>query len=111
VTLTFNADAPPTLPAGWQRDFVIHTDGWLKDGDLNSATGKTVAPLPFHGMSAYPYPDDETYPDTPAYRAYRRKYNTRTLDQSPFRTKLRAPTPRQNDRPAHRPSESPPHLP
>jgi len=81
VTLTFDADAAPPLPEGWRRDFIIHTDGWLKDGDLNSATGKTVEPLPFHGMSDYPYPPDESYPDTPAHRAYRRTYNTRWNDR------------------------------
>lgn len=89
VTLRFDAKAVPDLPAGWRRDFVIHTDGWLKDGDLNSATGKTVDPLPFHGMSAYPYPETESYPDTPQHRAYREKYNTRRRDQAVYQDELR----------------------
>jgi hypothetical protein len=90
VTLRFDAAAVPSLPEGWRRDFVIHTDGWLKDGDLNSVTGKTVDPLPFHGMSAYPYPATERYPDTPEYRAYREKYNTRRRDQTVYQGELRS---------------------
>ena len=34
-------------------------------------------PLPFHGMSSYPYPSSEHYPDTGETRAYRMTYNTR----------------------------------
>ncbi len=91
ITLRFDATALPPLADGWRRDFVIHTDGWLKDGDLNSATGKTVEPLPFHGMSDYPYPADEHYPDAPAYRRYRASYLTRLRTQDSFRDRLRQP--------------------
>ena len=55
TTIEFNAKNLPELPKGWKRDFLIHSVGWVKDGDLNTATGKTVFPLPFHGMSRYPY--------------------------------------------------------
>ena len=37
----------------------------------------TVEPLPFHGMSGYPYREDEAYPDDAAHREYRAQWNTR----------------------------------
>lgn len=79
VTVSFDADAAPDLPPGWARDFVIYSTGWLKDGDLNTATGQTVAPLPFHGMSQYPYGPDESYPTDPEHQRYLRQYNTRKV--------------------------------
>ncbi len=89
VTLRFDAGRAPALPPGWRRDFIIHTDGWLKDGDLNSASGKTVEPLPFHGMTRYPYGEDQSYPDSPEHRRYRTTYNTRQRGQEAFRSHLR----------------------
>ena len=62
MTIRFDAAELPELPAGWQRDFLFYSDGWEKDSDRNTITGETVEPLPFHGMSAYPYPSHETYP-------------------------------------------------
>jgi len=80
VTLTFDAHAPPPPPArGWTRDFLLYTDAWLKDADRNTAMGGTVAPLPFHGMSRYPYGSDEAYPTDPAHRRYMEAYNTRRV--------------------------------
>jgi hypothetical protein len=77
ITIEFDAGEAPALPAGWTRDFLLYSDSWLKDADLNTATGQSVGPLPFHGMSRYPYGADETYPDTPEHRRYLREYNTR----------------------------------
>jgi hypothetical protein len=77
LTMRFSAGGPPELPAGWARDFIFYANGWVKDGDLNTKFSGTVEPLPFHGMSGYPYPEDEHYPDTPEHRQYRREYNTR----------------------------------
>jgi len=62
VELTFDAGALPPLPEGWVRDWCVTTRGWVKDADMNQAVRETVGPLPFHGMSAYPYPDTEKYP-------------------------------------------------
>ena len=59
VTVEFDAAEAPELPDGWTRTFLIYTDGWIKDGDLNTATGQTVEPLPFHSQSRYPYGPDE----------------------------------------------------
>ncbi len=55
LALRFDAAALPDLPDGWTRDFLIYTEGWLKDADMNTAAGWRVGPLPFHGMSRYPY--------------------------------------------------------
>jgi tetratricopeptide (TPR) repeat protein len=77
LRITFDARALPPVAAGWKRDFLLLVDGWSKDGDPNTAFSQTVEPLPFHGMSQYPYPASERFPDTPAHRAWREKYNTR----------------------------------
>ena len=54
TTLKFDAKKLPELKKGWKRDFLIHSVGWVKDGDINTAFGNSVLPLPFHGMSSYP---------------------------------------------------------
>ncbi len=80
ITVEFEAARLPSLKPGWVRDFILYSDGWDKDGDINTLTSQTVEPLPFHGMSAYPYPESEHYPDDEAHREYRRKYNTRRVE-------------------------------
>jgi len=77
VSLRFNANGLPPLPAGWKRDFLLLVDGWAKDADANTAFSQTVAPLPFHGMSSYPYPAGEKYPEDALHREYVREFNTR----------------------------------
>lgn len=65
------------LPAGWTRDFLLRVEGWAKDSDPNTAYSQTVEPLPFHGMSQYPYAARERYPDDSGHAEYREQYNTR----------------------------------
>lgn len=77
LILRFDGAALPSLPTGWSRDYIFYANGWVKDGDLNTKFSETIEPLPFHGMSSYPYPADEAYPDTPQTRRYRETYNTR----------------------------------
>ncbi|MEE8586357.1 MAG: FG-GAP-like repeat-containing protein [Acidobacteriota bacterium] len=77
LQLLFDAGRLPKLPHGWKRDFLLYADGWAKDGDLNTAFARSVEPLPFHGMSAYPYPAGEAYPSAEKHRRYRKQYNTR----------------------------------
>ncbi|MBK9166072.1 MAG: VCBS repeat-containing protein [Bryobacterales bacterium] len=62
LSLEFPAVDLPPLPSGWTRDFLLFVDGWAKDGDANTVYSQTVEPLPFHGMSRYPYPDTERFP-------------------------------------------------
>jgi tetratricopeptide (TPR) repeat protein len=77
LRISFSATAFPSLHPGWKRDFLLLVDGWSKDGDANTAFSQSVEPLPFHGMSQYPYPASEHFPDDPAHRAWRKQYNTR----------------------------------
>ncbi len=83
VSLKFDAEKVPPLPAGWSRDFLFYSDGWLKDGDLNTAHGQTVGPLPFHGMTSYPYGPDESYPGDE--KTYLQEYNTRAVTAEAFK--------------------------
>jgi hypothetical protein len=79
----------PVLPAGWRRDFLIYSEGWVKDGDLNTAYGQTVAPLPFHGMPRYPYGPTVRYPQDAEHRRYQQQYNTRLVRPETFRDALK----------------------
>ena len=77
INLTFDARSLPPLRAGWTRTFLLYSDGFSKEMDINSASPDQVYPLPFHGMSKYPYSKAESYPLTPERQAYIEKYNTR----------------------------------
>ncbi|MEA3460272.1 MAG: FG-GAP-like repeat-containing protein [Bacteroidota bacterium] len=84
TTIEFDASSLPELPEGWTRDFLVHSVGWVKDGDLNTVHGQTVEPLPFHDMTSYPYGADEAYPSDPEHKAYLEKYNTRYVGTEAF---------------------------
>ncbi len=77
VALKFSASGLPVLPQGWRRDYLLLVDGWAKDADANTAFSQTVLPLPFHGMTSYPYPAAEHYPADAIHEDYQRTYNTR----------------------------------
>jgi hypothetical protein len=79
ISLSFDARALPALPRGWSRSFVLYSDGFSKEMDINSASPDQVSPLPYHRMSKYPYAAPEAYPMTPERRAYLEKYNTRVV--------------------------------
>ncbi len=79
LTLRFGAEAFGPVPEGFRRSFLLKTVSFCKDMDLATAYPDTVEPLPFHGMSGYPYGPDEHYPDTDEFRRYRREYNTRRV--------------------------------
>src|SRR2546427_199046 len=82
ATLTFDASATPPLSPGWTRDFLLYTDAWLKDSDRNTALGGSVTPLPFHGITRYPYGAGEAYPTDAAHTRYRETYNTRRVERT-----------------------------
>jgi Flp pilus assembly protein TadD len=77
LKLSFDAAGLPSLPLGWTRDFLLLVDGWAKDSDANTAFSQSVAPLPFHAMSSYPYPPSESFPADKLHNDYRQVYNTR----------------------------------
>jgi len=84
ITLKFDSTQLPELEPGWSRDYLFYNDGWLKDGDLNTASGQTVSPLPFHEMSRYPYGQNEFYPKDREHQVYIKNYNTRKVTTDPF---------------------------
>ena len=63
IAVAFNRDSLPALAPGQARTFLLFADGFSKEMDINSASPDRVEPLPFHGMSAYPYGAGERYPD------------------------------------------------
>jgi hypothetical protein len=79
ITLSFAADKLPPLPRGWTRTFLLYADGFSKEMDINSASPDQIGPLPFHGMSRYPYQWPERYPLTKERERYMEKYNTRVV--------------------------------
>jgi len=79
MTVKFSATSADSLPAGWRRDFLLYTDGWIKDSDLNTAFGDSVGPLPFHAIKSYPYSRGDVYPSDSAHVQYLRAYNTRVI--------------------------------
>jgi hypothetical protein len=79
IALSFDAAALPPLPAGWRRTYLLHGDGFSKEMDLHSATPDVLGPLPFHGMSRYPYALPEKYPMTAERARLIERYNTRVV--------------------------------
>ena len=80
IAVTFDARALPPLPAGVVRSFVLVSHAFCKDMDRYTATPETLEPMPFRGMSRYPYPEHERPPETPAQRRVRETYNTRIVE-------------------------------
>ena len=54
--------------------------------DWWDASPFTVAQLPFHGMSAYPYPASETFPDDADALDYQLNWNNRFDSGEPVRS-------------------------
>jgi hypothetical protein len=82
IALSFDATRLPPMRPGVSRTYLLFAHGYSKEMDLSSASPDQVAPLPFTGMSGYPYRWPEHYPDTPAHRAYQERYNTRVVGRT-----------------------------
>ena len=89
TSVKFDAKKLPSLKNGWTRDFLIHSVGWVKDADLNTAYGNTVSPLPFHGMKSYPPGPGDSYPVSDELKKYNQEYNTRAVTPEKFLNALR----------------------
>jgi len=89
TSIRFNAKMLPELKKGWKRDFLIHSVGWVKDGDINTALGSTVLPLPFHGMSSYPPSKKDVYPKNSELKKYNQEYNTRNVTMEEYRNSIK----------------------
>jgi Tfp pilus assembly protein PilF len=77
IDIEFDASALPPLPAGWKRDYFFYANGYVKDMDYYEAMPFTVAAMPFHGMSAYPYSSAEHFPESDPSVAYQLDWNDR----------------------------------
>jgi hypothetical protein len=86
IAAEFDAEKLPALPAHWKRDYFFYANGFVKDMDWWDASPFTVAQMPFHGMSTYPYPAGEKYPDDAASLDYRLNWNDRFETGEPVRS-------------------------
>ncbi len=91
TSIQFDAQNLPVLKEGWTRDFLIRSVGWVKDGDINTAEGNRVLPLPFHGMSAYPPSAQDVYPKKPELQKYLDEYNTRIVTADKYQNEIKNP--------------------
>ncbi|HEV2325627.1 MAG TPA: FG-GAP-like repeat-containing protein [Terracidiphilus sp.] len=83
IAAEFGASRLPPLPAHWKRDYFFYANGYVKDMDWWDASPFTVAQLPFHKMTAYPYPVSEDFPASPAELRYRLNWNDRFVSGNP----------------------------
>jgi len=82
--------APTAPPPGWVRDYVLAGDGWIKDGDYNSAYSQTVLPYPHHARRNYDVPPTSLEDDW-MYRHHTQDwltYQTRYVNSEGFRDAL-----------------------
>jgi len=86
IAAEFDATKLPVLPPRWKRDYFFYADGFVKDMDWWDASPFTVAQLPFHAMSSYPYPQSESYPANNDSVAYQLDWNDRFDSGEPVRS-------------------------
>ncbi len=80
LALTFRADQLPTVKPGFKRDFLIYLNGFVKDGDKYTAHAGSVDPMPYVGLRAYPYSEQEREAagfDSESYQKYLQEYQYR----------------------------------
>jgi tetratricopeptide (TPR) repeat protein len=109
IAAEFDLTHLPPLPAHWKRDYFFYANGFVKDMDWWDASPFTVAQLPFHGMSKYPYPETEKFPDDADALDYQLNWNDRfdsgeqihtyhfeyrQLSSTPDEDKMPAPAPK-----------------
>jgi hypothetical protein len=119
IDAEFDTASLPALPQGWTRDYFFYANGFVKDMDFYEATPFTVADMPFHGMTKYPYPLAEHYSDsadaneyrfdwndrfesgTSSAPAYRFVYGVRTIDPQPLSPQRHGDTEKGNTGNSH----------
>ena len=77
IDVEFATAALPPLARGWKRDYFFYANGFVKDMDFYEGSPFTVADMPFHGMSTYPYPASEHYPLNGQRTQYELEWNDR----------------------------------
>ena len=86
IAAEFDGTKLPALPAHWKRDYLFYANGYVKDMDWWDASPFTVSQLPFHTMSAYPYPASEKFPDDTDALNYQLDWNDRFDTGEPVRS-------------------------
>lgn len=89
LSLRFPEQKPPV--AGMVRDYVLIGDGWVKDGNFNTAFPTTVIPLPDHNLHDYVKPPT-TLQEDPVYRRHAddwKNYQTRYVQTGEFLNALK----------------------
>jgi tetratricopeptide (TPR) repeat protein len=86
--LVLSFDALPELPAGKKYTFLLSADGYSKEMDINSGSPEAVFPLPFKGMTKYPYGTNERFPMNEEKLKIYDEYTTRTVRGGVPRIKL-----------------------
>ena len=76
--LVIRFEALPEPSAGRERTFFLFADGYSKEMDINSGSPEAVLPLPFKGMTKYPYGPDERFPMTAEKLRIYEEYTTRS---------------------------------
>jgi hypothetical protein len=79
IAVQFDANALPPPAPTFDRTFLLFAVGYSKEMDISSASPDQAWPLPFKGMTQYPYAWPEAYPATPEHRDYVQRYNTRVV--------------------------------
>jgi Tfp pilus assembly protein PilF len=82
IALSFDAASLRPLPDGWTRTFLLYADGFSKEMDLHSSSPDALAPIPFHGMTRYPFSSSERPPLTAAQAADLERYHTRIVSRA-----------------------------
>jgi hypothetical protein len=105
IAAEFDVAKLPALPADWKRDYFFYANGYVKDMDWWDASPFTVAQMPFHKMSAYPYPPSEKFPDNGDALDYQLNWNDRFDSGDPVRSyrfdyRLMPSTPEDDHAPA-----------
>jgi tetratricopeptide (TPR) repeat protein len=86
IAMEFDATKLPALPPHWKRDYFFYANGFVKDMDWWDGSPFTVAQLPFHGMSTYPYPESEERPPDAKSLDYQLNWNDRFDSGEPVRS-------------------------
>ncbi|HEY5962173.1 MAG TPA: hypothetical protein VIV60_36705, partial [Polyangiaceae bacterium] len=71
--ISFKFPGAKAPKSGWVRSVILKVNVLMKTFYFSN----TVEPLPFRGMTAYPYDDSETYPTDLLHRSYLNEFNTR----------------------------------
>jgi hypothetical protein len=81
VELQFPVGNLTKLAPGMERDYFLFVACWFKDppGQWGYGFSFTVNPLPYIGMTGYPYTATQSYPYDAAHIAYLKQWNTRTI--------------------------------